>query len=144
MPPVIRPVWATPSEVQDITGARVTDADVVQAEAVIDALTGAASLDVRTLSRRNSRMLKLAACYQAAWMKEQFDLHARHDVTSISQEGTSASARDETTFVLAPLAKLALRRATWGKTRTVLASRPDQRRIVDPVVSDAHPWGRRI
>jgi hypothetical protein len=139
-----RPVWATPSDVQDITGAVVNDADVMRAEAVIDAVTGAGGLDPKKLSTRNLRMLKLAACYQAAWAKTQFDLNGRHDVTSMSQEGGSASARDELTFVLAPLAKAALKRATWGKNRTISVAPPAALRVIDPVVSDAHPWGRRI
>lgn len=138
------PRWATPAQVQDITGASVDDDAVVKAEAVIDALTGARGLDDTKLSRRNRRMLMLAACYQTAWMVEQYGIHTRHDVTAISQEGTSSQARDELTFVLAPLAKAALKRTTWGGSRTLRVGPPLNRPIVDPVISDAHVWGRRI
>jgi len=135
--------WATPQDVLTLTGKVVDIDDIERAAASIDAVTGAADLDITKLNRRNRRMLKLATAYQAAWLRDQFDTFDRHDVTSLSQEGSSTSARDELTFILAPLAKAALRRATWSNNRTVSVGtvRP---RIVDPVVSDAHPWGRRI
>jgi len=135
--------WATPQDVLTLTGKVVDTDDIERAAATIDAVTGAADLDPKKLNRRNARMLKLATAYQAAWLRDQFDTFERYDVTAVSQEGSNASARDELTFVLAPLAKLALRRATWGKNRTVsVGGKPGM--YVDPVVSDAHPWGRRI
>lgn len=135
------PRWATPVDVQTYTGKTVDDAAVDRAEAVIDAATGAGDIDVDKLSRRDRRMLRLATAYQVAWMKEQFDLFARHDVTAISQEGGSTSARDSMTFVLAPLAKHSLNRCTWAglKSRNVGRSRG---RVIDPTISDAHRWVR--
>lgn len=134
-------MWATPVDVQTITGARVNDADIARAEAVIDAATGAGDLEATKLPRRDLRMLRLATAYQVAWMQEQFDLFARHDVTSLSQEGQSTSARDSMTFVLAPLAKHSLNRCTWAgiKSRNVGDSRG---RVIDPAISDAHRWVR--
>lgn len=136
--------WATPQDVIVFTGQVVDTDDIERAAAVIDVHTGAGDLDITKLKTRNRRMLKLATAYQAAWMKEQFDLLSRSDVTSISQEGGSVTVRDELSFTLAPLAKAALKRATWNGNRTVLVGPATQRRIVDPVISDAHPWGRRI
>lgn len=136
------PTWATVGDVETIAGATVTDADIVRAEHVLDAVTGCGDLKPEQLRKRNLRALKLAAAYQAAWMKGQVDLHTRHDVTSLSTEGGSFATRDELTLLLAPLAKLALKRATWNGPRTAFVTSTNAGRVIDPVISDAHPWQR--
>lgn len=136
------PTWVTVAEVATITGATVVDADIIKAENVLDAVTGCGDLKPTQLRSRNLRALKLAAAYQAAWMKEQVDLHTRHDVTTMSAEGGSFATRDELTLILAPLARQSLKRATWNGPRTALVTSVNAARVIDPVISDAHPWQR--
>lgn len=138
----LTPVWATPLDVETITGTTVNADEIERASVVIDAATGAGDLDVDKLPRRDRRMLRLATAYQTVWMKEQFDLLARHDATSLSQEGSNVSARDSMTFVLAPLAKHALNRCTWAGIKSRQVGRAGSGTVIDPTISDDHRWVR--
>lgn len=133
-------VWCTPADAQRITGRAVDADELARAVDVIDAVTGASDYALAALRPRNRRMLTLATAYQAAWAQAQVDHLDRHDVTSLTQEGGSVSTRDELSLILAPLAKAALKRCTWTGPRTVAVAGSSAGRIIDPTISDDHPW----
>lgn len=115
--------WATAQDVQSLTGKVVDDLVVLQAQAVIELTSGGrvASLDSTLLSTRNLDWLRRAVSYQAAWMVDQPDLFTRMDVSTMSQDGASATIRRDG-LVLAPLARHCLKRLSWRGMRTIKPS----------------------
>lgn len=118
--------WAQASDVMTATGATVTDAQIVQAQAVIELRVGrtfATTLanDGVTSKLRASALhwLSMAVAYQAAWMAAQPDLFTRSDIEGISQDGVVATFRGADGLTLAPLAKRALKRLKWRGPRSV-------------------------
>lgn len=114
--------WATIEQTEDITGITVTQPELDRAQAIIDIVTGR-SEDVGTYltddnKTRDLYYLKLAAAYQAAWMKGQPDLFTRKDVTQLNQDGLSVTLGPSGN-TLAPLARRSVRRLSWMGTRSV-------------------------
>lgn len=136
--------WATPSDVVNYTGVGVDGPKLAQAQFVVELYAGVgyeSTWDTTTatskLSARNSRILKAAVCYQAAFMATHEELFSRAAVRSFNQDGMSASADSEDGWVLAPLASRALKQLSWrGDTKTVRVSRG--RRSSDPY--GCVPW----
>lgn len=108
--------WATAANVLTLTGITVTDAEVLQAQAIIElfANTTTESSDAGLISSRNLRLLQRATAFQAAWMTEHPDVYTNVDVTSFSQDGQSASQAHANAALLAPLAKRHLDRLSWN------------------------------
>lgn len=107
--------WATAADVDTLTGITVTDAEVLQAQAIVEifANTTTESSDAGLIATRNLRLLKRATAYQAAFMTEHPDLFTHVDVTSFSQDGQSASQAHANAALLAPLAKRCIDRLSW-------------------------------
>ena len=113
-------VWASIQDVVDATGAVVDAPALVIATTAIETRTGLIQAVGRVyLSRRDYYWLKLAVCYQAAWMLAQFDYFNRLDAEFIIQDGQRANFRHDA-LTLAPMAKSAIRRLSWRGTRTLL------------------------
>lgn len=117
--------WATVDDVATYTGTQVTAAQLAQAQAAIDVAAGR-SIDVySSLRSRDLYYLKLATAYQAAWMAAQPDIFTRTEVKQSAGDGMSVQYGDGA-LVLAPLARRALRRVSWRRSRSVRAvSRTD-------------------
>lgn len=138
--------FVTAEDVELTTGVGVKQSDLQQAAHVIE-ITSGVELDDDSFPLHNTRdqkWLKLAICYQTAWMSEQPDLYSRLDVQSINQDGVTVTTRDSGSFVIAPLAKRALGRCSWNRTgrATTLHASPVHLvgLAVDPIVSDDHVW----
>lgn len=108
--------WATIAEVSEITGITVDDGQLARAQGVIELAVGRTA-DATHIGARDLRWLKRAVAYQAAWMKDQADYFTRLDVDRSSQDGASQDYRGRQD--LAPLAKTALRKVTWRRSRSV-------------------------
>lgn len=117
--------WCTADDVTLYTGAQVTAAQLAQAQAAIDVAAGR-SIDVySSLRARDLYYMKLAAAYQCAWMAAQPDMFTRTEVKQSTGDGMSVQFGDGA-LVLAPLARRALRRVSWRRSRSVRAvSRTD-------------------
>lgn len=111
--------WATVSDVSSLVGATVTEAQIRQAVTSLEVQIGLIQDVPRTEIRDRDRyFLKIAVCYQAAWIAAQADLLERSLVTAASQDGESASFTMDS-LTLAPLARLAIRRLSWKGRRTI-------------------------
>ena len=112
--------WATIADVDEVTGKTVTEKErgiaVRSLEPIIGVIEG---VDRPDISDRDRYWLKLATCYQAAFVLDNPDLFSRADVTSASQDGESANFRNVDAHLLAPLARKCVRRLSWrGLTRS--------------------------
>lgn len=137
----------TTSDVFTISG---TDADIT----VVQKLLGQASFMIETISGvpfkvaeretdvsvSDAAWIKKATVFQTLWLIGQVDSLERQGVSSVSQDGLSISAPDSLTFVLAPLAKRALKNCSWAKNGTLKVQAPSEEPAESPLVSDNHPW----
>lgn len=113
--------WATATDVLDMTGVTVTDAQVLQAQTLIELFSGID--ESYSISGRDTRHLRMAVAYQAAWMKGQIDVTTRTDVATVTQDEMSFTYANADAPVLAPLARQALKRLSWKTTRSVMVQR---------------------
>lgn len=107
--------WATTQDVATYTGKTVTDAQVQQAQAVVEIFAGTtvAASDAGNISSKNLRLLRLAVAYQAAWIPEHPDAFTGMDTASVSQDQVTATWLHANAQVLAPLAKRCMDRLSW-------------------------------
>jgi hypothetical protein len=120
--------WATPDDVQSLTGKTVDDAEIDIAAGIIEvssAIGDAATKEGVILSTRNKDWLRRATAYQAAFMADHPDYFSRMDVDSFTQDGATASIKADG-LVLAPMARRCIKRLSWTGVRTVF-SRDQQR-----------------
>ena len=112
--------WATIADVDEVTGKTVTAKERGIAVRSLEPLIGVIEAVERPdISDRDRYWLKLATCYQAAFVLDNPDLFSRADVTSASQDGESANFRNVDAHLLAPLARKCIRRLSWrGLTRS--------------------------
>lgn len=111
--------WATTTDVLTFTGKAVADDELSRAQAVVELYASrTASVPATATTARDEHWLKLAVCYQAAWMQGQFDLYTRVEVGNLSQDGVSTTFTPDA-MTLAPLARKALNRLAWRKTRSI-------------------------
>jgi len=114
--------WATIADVTSKTGVTATEQQRTIAVGVLETVTGLIEEVERPgISDRDRYFLKLATCYQTAFVVDNPDLFSRADVTSASQDGESASFRNPDSHLLAPLARKSIRRLSW---RGIRALRP--------------------
>jgi len=118
--------WATPAEATSITGGTITQAQLNVAYHVIEIFVGAVVNSRANLTNRDLRGLKKAESYQAAWMAAQIDLTGRSDATLVAQDGLQYSKGDPDMHILGPLAKAAIMRLSWMRTRTMDPLSPAQ------------------
>lgn len=140
------PQWATVTDVASKTGATVTELERTIAAGVLETITGLIEeVDRPDISDRDRYWLKVATCYQAAFVLDNPDLFSRADVTSASQDGDSASFRNVDAHLLAPLARKAVRRLSWRGLRPVLpgggtAPRSSMLDAASEAFDDRLPW----
>lgn len=112
--------WASISDVASKTGVTPTETQRSIAVGVLETVTGLIEEVERPgISDRDRYFLKLATCYQTAFVVDNPDLFARADVTSASQDGESATFRNPDAHLLAPLARKAIRRLSWRGLRAL-------------------------
>ncbi|GGW15753.1 hypothetical protein GCM10018980_51830 [Streptomyces capoamus] len=110
--------WATTQQVIDTTGVSVTDAQLAQAQDDIEIFTNRVYADTPRIRTRDLYWLGRAVARQAAWIAGQFGLETRLDATQIQQDQVSTTLQGDG-LVLAPMAKRALQRVSWMRSRTV-------------------------
>jgi hypothetical protein len=117
--------WATSGDVTIYTGVTATNAQVEQAQAVVEmfADTTEDASDAGAISPKNLRLLKLAVAYQAAWITQHPDAFTSMDATSISQDQVSATFTHANAGILAPLAKRCIDRLSWKRIRPLRIGR---------------------
>ena len=116
--------WATAADVTSLTGATVTDPQLTQANAAIELHAGRLYTDaVSRTGTRDVEWMRRACAYQAAWMLAQPDMFTRLEMQAISATGRPvpiiASA-----LTLAPLARRALNRVSWFRSRSLHVRSP--------------------
>jgi hypothetical protein len=123
--------WADAAYTLEITGVTVTDAQVLQAQAVIELFSGVT--ENYAISGRDVRHLRMAVAYQAGWMKGQIDVTTRTDVSAVTQDQLSLTYANAEAPVLAPLARHAIKRLSWKGSRSKRTPRPqDVHQAWDP------------
>lgn len=124
--------WATTTDVATYTRATVDTATLAVAQATIDIRAGRLPVDADRIGARDQYWLKLAVCYQAAWVNSQPDAFDRLDLTSSG--GAQSTSYAPSAMTLAPFAKDALRRVSWLQSQSLHVRAPyedsDPRRAV--------------
>lgn len=128
--------WATVADVLALAGVEVDAATLAQAEGVVELFVGISPDNTAELSGANTRMLRAAVAYQAAWMLAQVDVTGRMEVTSLDQDGTRVTPGTGDDLVLAPLAKRAVARLSWMGSRSI-----ELRRCSAPRYATAEQYG---
>lgn len=109
--------WAQAADVAAYTGVTVTDAQVMQAQAVMDMFSARTYDAAARIGTRDLYWLKLATAYQAAWMLAQPDLFTRLDFQAIAMGNRPVQLKDQA-LLIGPLALKALRRCSWMRSRS--------------------------
>lgn len=120
------PAWTRPSiaQVQATTAKTVTTAQIASASATVETLFGVIeATDRPDLSERDAFWLRRITEYQAAWLADRPDAFTRDDVSTVSQDGASATFT-ASGHVLAPFAARAAKRLSWRGTRSVSIHSP--------------------
>lgn len=112
-----RTTWATTADVLSLTGTTdVTDEELVQANAIIEIIEGRVyTLAAARTGDRDAEWLRRAVAYQVPWMRAQPDFFQRLDVTTLENVG----ALRDLTLICPPMARLAINRLSWRRTRSV-------------------------
>jgi hypothetical protein len=111
--------WATTGDVTLYTGLTATDAQVAQAQFVVElfADTTQAASDAGNISQKNLRILKMAVAYQAGWITQHPDAFTGMDTTTVSQDQVTATWAHANAGILAPMAKRCIDRLSWKRIR---------------------------
>jgi hypothetical protein len=132
--------WAQIADVLAITGVTVTQLQLAQANAIIEIFARRTyALAAPHTGTRDLEWMKRAVAFQAAWMPGQPDIWTRLDVTMIS-EGRKSIGLKEQTLMVAPLARMALSRVSWQKSRSIHIRAPWQDGM-SPISSDPDSAG---
>lgn len=115
--------WATTGEVLTYTGITVTEAELNQAQFIVELFSDATEDANDNISTKNLRFLKMAVAYQAAFMTEHPDLFTHVDVHTMLQDGLQFVRGHENAFILAPLARRAIGRLSWKRNRSIKVKR---------------------
>lgn len=115
--------WAQAADVAVITGVTVTDAQVMQAQSLIDMFSARTYDSLDRIGTRDLHWLKLAVAYQCVWMLAQPDLFTRLDFATIAAGARPVQLKDDSLRV-APMAAKALRRCSWLRSRSLHVRSP--------------------
>lgn len=115
----------TTAQVLATTGVTVTDEQIATASGVIEAVTGLdLTLDPLPLVKRDVRHLRAAVAWQARFMLDPeagAAIDRAGNLTSASANGVAVAwgGDGSADAILAPLARLALKRLSWKGSKTV-------------------------
>jgi hypothetical protein len=131
--------WATAADVLNITGQTVTDDQVQFAGSIVDLFTGRPyTFDwtepssgttityawYQNVGATDVYYLKLAVVYQTLWIQQQPDLYTRLDVDSIQTMRAPIKLQNPNALMIGPLARKALSRISWLRTRALHVRSP--------------------
>lgn len=125
--------WCTVADVLTFTGKTVDDGQVMQGNATIELHIGRTYLEMMStpdggqvkLGRRDLEWLRRACAYQIAWLTAQPDVFTRLDMDALASTGRPIQLKDRA-LTLAPLARKALERVSWLRTRSLHIRSPFQ------------------
>ena len=120
----------TIADVLTKTGATVTDPQILQAQGIVSLVTGMDldAVDWNVLQvrwPRDQRKVRQAIAYQAAFIAAHPDVFTAADITTSTADGATQGYTDKGT-VLAPLAKIALRKMSKFRSRSTHVRLPAQ------------------
>lgn len=118
--------WATPAEAGVITNKSVSQEDLDTAQGVIDLYSNVSIEASGAVGNRNLRWLKYAVSWQAVWQAARVDYGTAMDVDQVTQDGHTFSKGNVDAHILSPVARRALRKLSWNKTRTLDPLSPDE------------------
>lgn len=115
--------WCTVDDVLLFTGKAVTDAQLAQASAAVELHIGRTYYETVShpdggslkVGRRDREWLRRACAYQCAWMLAQPDMFQRLEL----EQANGVGRLGNTALVLAPLARKALKRVSWLRSRSL-------------------------
>lgn len=131
--------WATAADVLNITGQNVTDAQVQYSGSIVDLFTGRpysfqwtepSSQETITynwwenVGASDTYYLKLAVVYQVLWVQQQPDLYTRLELDSIQTMRAPIKLNNDNGLMLGPLARKALSRVSWLRSRALHVRSP--------------------
>jgi hypothetical protein len=112
--------WATVQDVDDLTGVTVTAEQLAMAQAIIEIhVSRTEDVPVDTITMRDLRWLMRAVAYEAAWLPSNPDLFTRIDHVTLLQDGVEVRDLPPDALTLAPMAKRAIRKLSWMKSRSI-------------------------
>jgi hypothetical protein len=122
---VTQTAWATIADVASLTGLAASQTQVDQANSVIEVLGGRIyALAVANTGTRDTEWMRRACAFQCAWMLSQPDMFQRIDFEAVSEGGGRPVGLKPDALVLAPMAKRALNRVSWLKSRSLHVRTP--------------------
>lgn len=111
--------WATADDVHSATGVTVEAAHVTQAQSTIEVACGRMADEESRIRARDLGWLRLAVAYQAAWLSAQPDMWERMNLTATGGSGSSAMTGTSDWLTVAPMARRALDRVSWMRSRSL-------------------------
>lgn len=127
--------WASISETQSYTGIAVSQDHLNMAQGMVELFSDVIynqTIDVSgapLIGAKNLRLLKMATAYQAAWITDHPDLFTHTDIQSINQDGIFYVHQHENSYLLAPMARRAIKRLSWNRSKNMRV-RPGLSRII--------------
>ena len=125
--------WATVQDVQTITGFVVTQQQLLLSGFVIDAYSGRPYSFTgpdgtvfnwnENVGDADAYWMKLAVCFQAAWMTAQPDMYTRLDLANLPAKGRPLTLNPGA-LALGPLTQKALGRVSWLRSRALHVRSP--------------------
>jgi hypothetical protein len=118
--------WATEADLLAYLGVTLQDSRyLTQANTAISVYANRSQAASASISNRDLLALKLATCYQAAWLPSQPDALTRVNVESSTVDGESVRFANEAQQNLAPNAIRALKNLSWKGSRTLVIPSAD-------------------
>jgi hypothetical protein len=125
--------WATAQDVLNITGQQVSDQQVIYAGFTIDMFTGRPYSFTGPDGQEynwyentgdiDAYYLKLAVVFQTVWIQAQPDMMSRLDLANVPAKGRPLTL-NVGALLLGPLAKKALSRVSWLRSRALHVRSP--------------------
>ena len=113
--------WASEDDLLNYLGVTLTDQrHLTLANTMISVYANRTESASAAMSNRDLLTLKLATCYQAAWLPGQPDVLTRNNVQSSTVDGESVRFASEAQQNLAPSAARALKNLSWKGSRSLV------------------------
>jgi len=129
--PAGQTTWCTVADVLELTGITVDLPQVVQGNATLELHVGRTYFETMSnpdngqvkIGRRDLEWMRRACAYQVAWQVAQPDMFQRLDMDMLASTGRPIQLKDRA-LVLAPLARKALGRVSWLRSRSLHTRSP--------------------
>ncbi len=129
--PAGQTTWCTVADVLMFTGITVDLPQVVMANATLELHLGRTYFEMMSnpdagqvkIGRRDLEWLRRACAYQCAWQAAQPDMFQRLDMDALASTGRPITLKDRA-LTLAPLARKAIERVSWLRTRSIHVRSP--------------------